>query len=59
MPATKDDVENYKLIKLDENSEEMKYLHSKREESWWIYSKKIRNEEALEIPSYQDFAKTY
>lgn len=56
VPATKDDVENYSLIKLDENSEEMKYLHSKRKNLGGYIPARRENNQALEIPDYQDFA---
>lgn len=57
VPASKEDVENYRLIKLDEDSPEMKYLHSKRKDLGGYIPKRLENKEALEIPSYQDFAK--
>ncbi len=56
VPATKDDVENYKLINLDENSEEVKYLHSKRKTLGGYIPARRENNTALEIPNYQDFA---
>ncbi|AXA33353.1 pyruvate dehydrogenase (acetyl-transferring), homodimeric type [Francisella adeliensis] len=56
VPATKDDVENYKLIKLDEDSKEMKYLHSKRKTLGGYIPARRENNTALEIPNYQDFA---
>ena len=57
VPATKDDVENYKLIKLDENSPEIKYLHSKRNDLGGYIPKRVENNQPLEIPSYKEFAK--
>lgn len=57
VPATKDDVENYKLIKLDEDSPEMKYLHSKRKDLGGYIPKRLENNQALEIPGYKEFAK--
>ncbi|AIT09947.1 pyruvate dehydrogenase [Candidatus Francisella endociliophora] len=57
VPATKEDVDNYKLIKLDENSPEMKYLHSKRKDLGGYIPARRENKTALEIPAYQDFAK--
>ncbi|BCD89970.1 pyruvate dehydrogenase E1 component [Francisella halioticida] len=57
VPATKDDIENYKLIKLDENSPEMKYLHSKRKDLGGYIPKRLENNQALEVPTYKEFAK--
>ncbi|MDE4965544.1 pyruvate dehydrogenase (acetyl-transferring), homodimeric type, partial [Francisella tularensis subsp. holarctica] len=51
-------IENYRLIKLDENSPEMKYLHSKRKALGGYIPKRLDNKQALEIPSYKDFAKS-
>ncbi|QLE79967.1 pyruvate dehydrogenase (acetyl-transferring), homodimeric type [Francisella sp. Scap27] len=56
VPATKEDIDNYRLIKLDENSEEMKYLHSKRKTLGGYIPARRENNQALEIPNYQDFA---
>jgi pyruvate dehydrogenase E1 component len=56
VPATKDDVENYKLIKLAEDSPEMKYLHSHRKDLGGYIPARRENTTALDIPAYQDFA---
>ncbi|MCL4113083.1 UNVERIFIED_CONTAM: hypothetical protein GTU68_044177 [Idotea baltica] len=56
VPATREDIDNYRLIKLDENSEEMKYLHSKRKTLGGYIPARRENNQALEIPNYQDFA---
>ncbi|OEZ33169.1 pyruvate dehydrogenase (acetyl-transferring), homodimeric type [Francisella endosymbiont of Amblyomma maculatum] len=58
VPATKEDVENYRLIKLDENSPEMKYLHSKRKDLGGYIPRRLENKQALQVPSYKDFAKS-
>jgi pyruvate dehydrogenase E1 component len=58
VPATKDDVENYRLIKLAEDSPEMKYLHSKRKDLGGYIPKRLENNQALEVPSYKEFAKS-
>lgn len=59
VPATADDIENYKLIKLDENSAEMKYLHSKRSDLGGYIPQRRESTQILEVPSYKDFAKVY
>lgn len=56
VPASKEDVENYKLIKLDEDSAEMKYIHSHRKELGGYIPARLENNVALEIPTYQTFA---
>ncbi|MDE4944709.1 pyruvate dehydrogenase (acetyl-transferring), homodimeric type, partial [Francisella tularensis subsp. holarctica] len=58
VPASKEDIENYRLINLDENSPEMKYIHSKRKDLGGYIPKRLENKQALESPSYKDFAKS-
>lgn len=57
VPATKDDIENYKLVSLPEDSAEMKYLHAKRAALGGYIPARLENKEPLAIPTYQEFAK--
>ncbi len=58
VPATDEQVENYKLIKLAEDSPEMKYLRKKRETLGGYIPARRENNDALAIPHYKDFAKS-
>ncbi|MDE4945128.1 hypothetical protein, partial [Francisella tularensis] len=53
--ASKEDIEIYRLIKLEENSPEMKYIHSKIKDIGGYIPNRLENKQALEIPSYKDY----
>ncbi|APC96785.1 pyruvate dehydrogenase (acetyl-transferring), homodimeric type [Francisella frigiditurris] len=57
IPATDEQVENYRLLSLAEDSPEMKYLRAKRESLGGYIPARFENNDALPIPHYTDFAK--
>ena len=57
VPATDEQVENYKIVSLEKDSPEMKYLEEKRASLGGYIPARFENNEALEIPNYKDFAK--
>ena len=58
IPANDEQIENYRLLSLPEDSPEMKYLRAKRKDLGGYIPARFENNDALEIPHYNDFAKT-
>jgi pyruvate dehydrogenase E1 component len=56
VPATDEDVKNYKRLKLEDNTVEMQYLHERRKALGGYLPARHENKTPLQIPYYKDFA---